>query len=193
MTHLEPELTNPGGRPPLVSLTIGRLGNGQPSASPQKRRGTLRGGGRGAEGPGNDEIMGTPMGGIAPDNLGGPGHDRHPLFETASPHRPPEERGPGGAGLDEHPGHQRVPHGEGQAERSAPASQIDGRRDAGEQLQAGTGDREMSLNRPRPREASGLRLLEHLEQTSLDHHQRLPAGSIRGPGDDHPTMRFLTF
>ena len=192
MTHFEPELANPNGRPSLVSLTLGRFGDRQPSAPPQKGRAALRGGSRGAEGPGDDQIMSAPMGCIPPDDLGRLGQDCHPLLETAAPHRPPEKRRPGGAGLDEHPHHQRIPHREGQAERSAPASQIDRRRDAGEQLQARTGDREMRLNGPWPREASGLRLLEHLEQTSLDHHQRVPAGSISGPGDDHPTVRFLT-
>ncbi len=106
-------------------MTVGRFGDRQPSAPPQKGRAALRGGSRGAEGPGDDQIMSAPMGCIPPDDLGRLGQDGHPLLETAAPHRPPEKRRPGGAGLDEHPHHQRIPHREGQAERSTPASQID--------------------------------------------------------------------
>ena len=92
MTHFEPELANPNGRPSLVSMTVGRFGDRQPSAPPQKGRAALRGGSRGAEGPGDDQIMSAPMGCIPPDDLGRLGQDGHPLLETAAPHRPPESR-----------------------------------------------------------------------------------------------------
>ena len=69
--------------------------------------------------------MGPPMRRISSDDLRGEGQDRHPLVETAPPDRPAEKRSPGGARLDQHPGHRWSPHGEGEAERSTAASQID--------------------------------------------------------------------
>jgi hypothetical protein len=126
------------------------------------------------------KVVGGPVTSVAPDDFGGRGDHLH-VVEAAPPDGPPEERCPGRAGLDQHPPHRRTPGREREAQRPAAAAQVHRGLDSGEQAEGRAGDVKVRLDRPGPDESSGLRLLEHLEQTGLGRRRRVQSAAFTQP------------